>query len=150
MNMVRAEYGTWKHWFGKEGQRKSDMVRKKKKSEDPLFGHAEEQKLSLFYLKKGQCICLKSPRDALHHIGAFMSKWLNSNTGLEGGTHSLQGLEDAVEEKVPDDFAIFKGGDEPYEEIGHHSQGGGEHDPTSRGEKDNVRGRKRDPTVHND
>lgn len=40
------------------------------------------------------------------------------------GTHSLKGLEDAVEEKVPDDFAILKRRNIPYEEIGKHSQRG--------------------------
>lgn len=45
-------------------------------------------------------------------------------------THCLKGLEDAVEEKVPDDFPVFKGGDIPDEEIGKHSQRGRQHDPS--------------------
>lgn len=45
------------------------------------------------------------------------------------GTHCLKTLEEAVEEKVPDDFAIFKGRNIPYEEIGKHRQRGWKHDP---------------------
>ena len=45
-------------------------------------------------------------------------------------THCLKGLEDAVEEQVPDDFSVLKGRHVPYEEIGEHSQRGGEHDPS--------------------
>lgn len=45
-------------------------------------------------------------------------------------THSLKGLEEAVEDEVPDDFAVLKGRHVPYEEIGKHSQRGWEHDPT--------------------
>lgn len=48
---------------------------------------------------------------------------------FECGTHSLKGLEEAVEDKVPDDFAVLKGGNIPYEEIGKHSQRGREKDP---------------------
>lgn len=40
------------------------------------------------------------------------------------GTHSLKSLEEAVEEKIPDDFAILEGRNVPYEEIGKHSQWG--------------------------
>lgn len=40
------------------------------------------------------------------------------------GTHSLEALEEAVEEEVPDDFAILKGRNVPYEEVGNHSQRG--------------------------
>lgn len=40
------------------------------------------------------------------------------------GTYCLKSLEEAVEEKVPDDFAILKGRNIPYEEIGKHSQRG--------------------------
>ncbi len=40
------------------------------------------------------------------------------------GTHSLKGLEDAVEEQVPDDFAVLKGRNVPYEEIGKHCHRG--------------------------
>lgn len=38
--------------------------------------------------------------------------------------HRLQGLEGTVEEEVPNNFPIFKGGDVEYEEIANHSQGG--------------------------
>lgn len=51
------------------------------------------------------------------------------------GTHSLKGLEDAVEEKVPDHFAVLKGRNVPYEEIRKHSQRGREQDPSERDEK---------------
>lgn len=44
-------------------------------------------------------------------------------------THSLKGLEEAVEEEVPDDFVVFKRGHVPNEEIGKHSQRGWAHDP---------------------
>lgn len=40
------------------------------------------------------------------------------------GTHSLEALEEAVEEEVPDDFAVLKGRNVPYEEVGNHSQRG--------------------------
>ena len=53
------------------------------------------------------------------------------------GTHSLKGLEDAVEEKVPDDFAILIWRNIPYEEIGKHSQRGWEHDPAEEQRRDN-------------
>lgn len=46
-----------------------------------------------------------------------------------GDTHSLQGLEAAVEEQVPDDFTILKWRDVPYEEISEHSQRGRQDDP---------------------
>lgn len=45
------------------------------------------------------------------------------------GTHSLEALEEAVEEEVPDDFAILKGRNVPYEEVGNHSQRGWQYDP---------------------
>lgn len=66
-------------------------------------------------------------------------------------THCLKGLEDAVEEKVPDDFSILKGRNVPYEEVGKNSQRGGEHDPSyrqkkERGDNNNISGWKRDPT----
>ena len=51
-------------------------------------------------------------------------------------THSLKGLEGAVEEKVPNDFAVFKGRNVPYKEIGKHGQWRWEHDPTDGGEED--------------
>lgn len=44
-------------------------------------------------------------------------------------THRLQRLEAAVEEEVPDDFAVLEGRDVPYEEIRQNSQRGGEDDP---------------------
>lgn len=58
-------------------------------------------------------------------------------------THSLKGLEDAVEEKVPIDFAIFKGRNVPNEEIGNHSQRSWEQDPSDgqskgKGNENNV------------
>lgn len=48
---------------------------------------------------------------------------------LRFSTHRLQRLEAAVEEEVPDDFAVLKGRDVPYEEICQNSQRGGEDDP---------------------
>lgn len=36
--------------------------------------------------------------------------------------HRLKGLEGTVEEEVPHNFSIFKGGNVEYEEIGDHSQ----------------------------
>lgn len=45
------------------------------------------------------------------------------------GTYSLEALEEAVEEEVPDDFAILKGRNVPYEEVGKHSQRGWQYDP---------------------
>lgn len=45
------------------------------------------------------------------------------------GTHSLEALEEAIEEEVPDDFAILKGRNVPYEEVGNHSQRGWQYDP---------------------
>lgn len=44
--------------------------------------------------------------------------------------HRLEGLEGTVEEEVPDNGPILKGGDEEDEEIANHSQRGGEHDPS--------------------
>lgn len=44
-------------------------------------------------------------------------------------THRLQCLEAAVEEEVPDDFAVLEGRDVPYEEIRQNSQRGGEDNP---------------------
>lgn len=49
---------------------------------------------------------------------------------LVTSTHSLQGLEEAVEEQVPDDLSILKGRNTPYEKIGNHSQRSWEQDPT--------------------
>lgn len=48
----------------------------------------------------------------------------------ECGTHCLKTLEEAIEEKVPDDFAVLKGRNIPYEEIGKHCQRGWEQYPT--------------------
>lgn len=38
--------------------------------------------------------------------------------------HRLKGLEGTVEEEVPHNFPIFKGGDVEYEEVAEHSQRG--------------------------
>lgn len=46
-------------------------------------------------------------------------------------THSLKGLEEAVEHQVPDDLAVLKRGNVPYEEIGQHSERGGKQDPVA-------------------
>jgi len=47
----------------------------------------------------------------------------------------LKGLEDAVEEQVPDDFAFLEGRNAPDEEIGEHRHGGREQDPSGRHEE---------------
>lgn len=44
--------------------------------------------------------------------------------------HRLKGLEGTVEEEVPNNFPIFKGGNVEYEEIAKHSQRGREHNPS--------------------
>lgn len=58
-------------------------------------------------------------------------------------THRLQRLEATVEEEVPDDFAILKGRDVPYEEIRQNSQRGGDDNPAEeqgKGHTSNISG----------
>ena len=71
------------------------------------------------------------------------------------GTHSLKGLEEAVKEKVPDDFVVLEGRNVPNKKVSDHSQWGWEEDPAHgrRGEtggrgdnNNNISGWKRDPT----
>lgn len=50
-------------------------------------------------------------------------------------THRLQRLEAAVEEEVPDDFAVLEGRNVPYEEVRQNSQRGGEDNPAERRRK---------------
>lgn len=68
------------------------------------------------------------PYACIAHMGRQSSHWKCLHVH-KCGTHGLKGLEEAVEQKVPDDFAILKGRNVPYEEIGKHSQRGGEQDP---------------------
>lgn len=49
--------------------------------------------------------------------------------------HRLKGLEGTVEEEVPNNIPVFKGGNVEDEEVAEHSQRGGERDP-SRGHVD--------------
>lgn len=79
MNMVRAEYGTWKHWRSK-------------------FREMSEMRY------------VQHPQQKLVHI--MMD------------AHRLKGLEGAVEEEVPNNFPIFKGGNVEDEEVAKHSQRG--------------------------
>lgn len=54
------------------------------------------------------------------------------------GTDRLKSLEQAVEEKIPDDFAILKGRNIPDEEIRNNCQRGWTHDPAGGQERRRV------------
>lgn len=69
--------------------------------------------------------------EVVHRTNVTAASWLHAVncravTLLESkcATHRLEGLEEAVEEYVPDDFAIFKGRNVPDEEVGENSQRG--------------------------
>ena len=49
---------------------------------------------------------------------------------VECTTYCLQGLEEAVENQVPDDLPVLKGRDIPDEKVAEHGQRCGQHDPT--------------------